>query len=68
MVTAEERKQAIQKELETIPEEQRSKIQFVQPSKKPKVEGVRKIDPDTGKLGQSIFTKDFSSDYKKNFM
>ncbi len=58
-VTPEQRKEAIEKELAKLPEAERKKVIFVQPSKKPKVEGVRKIDPATGKLGQSIFTVDF---------
>ena len=55
MVTAAERLEQIRK----IPEEERKNVVFVQPSKKPKVEGVRRIDPETGELGQSIFQEDF---------
>ena len=42
-----------------LPLSQRTGATFFQPSKKPKVEGVRTVDPRTGALGSSIFTRDF---------
>ncbi|KKK64928.1 hypothetical protein LCGC14_2979260, partial [marine sediment metagenome] len=56
MVTATERLAEIQRIQQARPDE---KLVFVQPSKKPKVEGFREIDPTTGELGGSRFREEF---------
>lgn len=45
--------------IRNLPLSQRTGATFLQPSKKPNVEGSRIVDPSTGALGQSIFTRDF---------
>ena len=49
-----QRKQFIQ----SLSEKERKGVIFIQESKKPRVEGVRIVDPRTGALGQSIFKRD----------
>lgn len=53
-----QRREIIATKLAQLSPEERKKVTFILPLKKPKVEGVRIIDPKTGRLGQSIFTAD----------
>ncbi len=59
MVTSAERLVVVQEQLKTLSPEERERVIFVQPSKDPKVTGVRIIDKKTGELKGSVFTGDF---------
>ena len=55
MVTAAERLARVR---EIQAERPGEKLTFIEPGKKPKVEGVQRINPETGELGGSFFTAD----------
>ncbi len=62
MVTSAQRLAEINKRLAELSPEDRKKAFFVQPSKIPKVTGVRVIDTATGNLGQSKFADEIPRD------